>query len=93
MRRGPVTGYGIGIALGVLVGMATENLPLWIGVGAALGTAVGVGWAEAARDRATAKSPPQYWVQTAPMNLTARRSSSPLDAHLMPMVEAVAQPE
>jgi F0F1-type ATP synthase assembly protein I len=55
MKRDAATGYGImiGIALGVLVGMATDNLPLWIVVGIALGGAVdaGVSRSRTRRDR------------------------------------------
>jgi F0F1-type ATP synthase assembly protein I len=45
MKRDAVTGYGIviGVALGVLVGTATDNLPLWMVVGIALGVSVGAG--------------------------------------------------
>jgi hypothetical protein len=41
MKRDAVTGYGI--ALGVLVGLVMDNLPLWIAVGVALGAADGAG--------------------------------------------------
>jgi threonine/homoserine/homoserine lactone efflux protein len=45
MKRDRATGYAIaiGIALGVLVGMAKDNLPLWIAVGLALGAGGGAG--------------------------------------------------